>query len=443
MALTGLDIYKLLPKTNCKDCGFPTCLAFAMKLAAKQASLDQCPHVSEEAQRELGSASRPPINLVEIGTGEKKIALGNETVLFRHEETFYHETALAILVREDEEELEEKITRINKLEFERVGQEIGVNLLALKDTSGDPERYSLFVEKCAQATGLGLILISDSFSGLEAALEKVGERRPLIYSAHSGNLEKMCGLAKKYSSPLVIRGEGLEETARVAEKAGELGIEDLLLDTSPDNFLTEVTNQIIIRRQALNKQFRPFGYPTIAFTSKGADKMTQALETAVLIAKYAGIIVTELLEPEYILPLLTTRQNIYTDPQKPIQVEPKLYEVGSPDRSSPLIITTNFSLTYFTVEGEIEASRIPAYLLIVDTEGTSVLTAWAADKFNAESISEAMIKAGVEEMLDHKKVILPGYVAVLSGKLEDESGWEVLVGPKEASGIPKFLKTLQ
>ena len=442
MALTGLDIYKLLPRTNCGDCGSPTCLAFAMKLAAKQVSLDGCPHVSDEAKAELGSASQPPIRLVTIGTGDAKIKVGNETVLFRHEETFYHETGLAIRLRENDPEAEKRLEAINNLQFVRVGEDIFVNLLVLEEESGDPEKFGVFAEDYGSRTHLAPILISRSPACLKAALEKLGERKPLIHAADNNNFDEVAGLAQQYSCPLVVRGNGVEETAELSRRAKEMGLEDIILDTSPANLRESLAGQVTIRRQALKKQFRPLGYSTIAFTDPGTDRMTQALEASVLIAKYAGIVVTDLLEPEYILPLLTTRQNIYTDPQKPIQVEPKLYEVGSPDRSSPLIVTTNFSLTYFTVEGEIEASRIPAYLLIVDTEGTSVLTAWAADKFNAETIAKAMIDYGVEEKLDHRKIILPGYVAVLSGKLEDESGWEVLVGPKEASGIPKFLKTV-
>jgi acetyl-CoA decarbonylase/synthase, CODH/ACS complex subunit gamma len=442
MALTGLDIYKLLPKTNCGDCGSPTCLAFAMKLAAKQISLDGCPHVSDEAKAEMGSASQPPIRLVTIGSGDAAMELGNETVLFRHEETFYHGTGLAVRLRENDPEAEKRLESINKLHFTRVGEDIFVNFLALIEESGDPDKYGLFAGHCGSRTHLAPILVSRNPVCLKAALEKIGEKKPLIHAAVQENIDEVAGMAKEYSCPLAVRGTTLEETAGLAERAKEIGVEDIILDTTPKSLREGLADQVIIRRQALNKQFRPLGYPTIAFTDPAADKMTQALEAAVLIAKYAGIVVTDLVEAEYIMPLLTTRQNIYTDPQKPIQVEPKLYEVGSPDRSSPLIVTTNFSLTYFTVEGEVEASRIPAYLLIVDTEGTSVLTAWAADKFNAETIAKAMNDCGVEDKLDHKKVILPGYVAVLSGKLEDESGWEVLVGPKEASGIPKFLKTV-
>ena len=440
MALTGLDIYKQLPKTNCGECGSPTCLAFAMKIAAKQASLDECPYVTDEAKDALGSASQPPIKLVTIGSGENKIELGNETVLFRHEETFYHETAIAIRIKESDSEAEKRAEAANQLKFIRVGMEINVNMLALEEELGKPESYAAFVEKAAGKSDLNLILISKNTECLKAALEKVKEKKPLIYAADKDNFQQIAPLAKESGCPLAVKAEGLEEVADLAAKIKELGVEELVLDPMPSDLHAAVNDEVLIRRQALKKHFRPLGFPTIAFTS-GKNDFSDALEASLLITKYVSIIVTDLIKPEYILPILTTRQNIYTDPQKPIQMEAKLYSVGEPDKSSPVMVTTNFSLTYFTVEGEVEASRVPAYIAVVDTEGTSVLTAWAADKFNAKIITKALEDFKTAEMVDHKNLIIPGYVAVLSGKLEDESGWKILVGPREASGIPKYLKS--
>lgn len=440
MALTGLDIYKQLPKTNCGECGTPTCLAFAMKIASKQASLDECPYVTEEAKAALGSASQPPIKLVTIGSGENKIELGNETVLFRHEETFYHETAIAIRIKESDPEAEKRLDAANNLKFIRVGMEITVNMLALEEDSKNPDSYASFVEKIAGKTDLNIVLISFSPDCLKAALEKIKEKKPLLYAATEDNFQETAPLAKEAGCPLVVKAEGLEKLAELTAKITKLGGEDLVLDSTPIDLHAAVTEEVIIRRQALKKHFRPLGYPTIAFTT-GKNDFTDALEASVSIPKYVSILATNLIKPEYILPILTTRQNIYTDPQKPIQMEPKLYTVGEPDRSSPVMVTTNFSLTYFTVEGEVEASRVPSYIIVVDTEGTSVLTAWAADKFNPEIIAKAMNDYKVSENVDHKNLIIPGYVAVLSGKLEDESGWKILVGPREASGIPKYLKS--
>jgi acetyl-CoA decarbonylase/synthase, CODH/ACS complex subunit gamma len=441
MALTGLDIYKLLPKTNCGECGSPTCLAFAMKLASKQASLDSCPYASEEAKAALGAAARPPIRLVTIGEGENRVEIGNETVLFRHQETFYHQSGIAVRVREGDPEREKRLAKIKKLRFTRVGEEIAVDLIALEEESGDPEKYARFVEEGREAAGLPAVLISPSLPCLRAVLEKIGKSRPLLCPKAPEKIEEFAALAGEFSCPLVVGGESVEETASRAEKAVAAGAEDLVLLAGSGKLPEKLSDLTVIRRQALRKQFRLLGYPTIAFADSSADPFSQSLEATVLIAKYAGVVVTDLSRLEYLLPLLTARQNIYTDPQKPIQVEPKLYPIGTPDRNSPLLVTTNFSLTYFTVEGEIEASRIGAYLLVVDTEGTSVLTAWAADKFNAATITRALENSGATGLLDHKHLVLPGYVAVLSGKVEDESGWTVEVGPREASGIPKFLKT--
>jgi len=440
MALTGLEIYKLLPRTNCGDCGSPTCLAFAMKLSAKQANLDSCPYVSEAGKAALGAASRPPIRLTAIGTGDKLVELGNETVLFRHEDTFVHETALALLVREDDPKHAERLSAIARLRFERVGNPLRLNLVALRETSGKPDSFAAFAAQAAETTGRALMLWSDSPDCLRAALERVGGEKPLLYPAGENNLSALVELSKRYGSPLGLRAQGPEKLAALAEKAAAAGAEDIILDPASADLAQAVRDQTIIRRRAIRDHFRPLGYPTLAF-AVGPDPFAAALDASVLASKYASLLVADFSAPEFLFPLLTARQNIYTNPQKPIQVEPKLYRIGEAGQASPVLVTTNFSLTYFTVTAEMEASKVPAYLLCVDTEGTSVLTAWAADKFNAEKIAKAIETAGLTGLVGHKTLVLPGYVAVLSGKVEDESGWKVLVGPKEASGIPKFLKT--
>jgi len=441
MALTGLDIYKLLPKTNCGDCGVPTCLAFAMKLAQKQASLDQCPHVTEEAKASLEGASAPPIKLVTIGVGETKIELGNETVLFRHDETFYHPTAIAITLDASApaEEQAKRIEQINGLSFERVGQTIAVNMIAVR-SGGDAAAFAAAAKAAAEKSPLSLLLMTEDPAEMEAALEAVADRKPLLCCATADNVDALAALAKEKGCPLVIKADGLEALADLSEKATAAGAGELILDSGARDIAQGVADQTAIRRAALTKKFRPFGFPSIAFPSSD-DPMTEALEATTYIAKYAGVLVLDAADPSALLPILTTRQNIYTDPQKPIQLEAGIYEVGSPDDASPVMVTTNFSLTYFTVEGDVDASKVPAWMVVVDTEGTSVLTAWAAEKFTAESIAEAMKKFEIESKVKHRKVILPGHVAVLSGKLEEASGWSVLVGPRESSGIPTYLRT--
>ena len=440
MPLTGLDIYKLLPKKNCGECGVPTCLAFAMKLSKKQVSLEECPYASEDAKEALASASAPPIRLVTIGTGDNELQIGNETVLFRHEETFHHPCGIAVSITDelDGEELDEKIEKINELWFERVGQMIGVELIAIEEKSNDAQKYADVVKKVVEKSKQTPILMSFEPSIIEAALGISNSKKPLIYAANIENYEDMAKLAKKYKVPLAVYGKGLDEVADLTPKIKKLGVEDLIVDTGARKMF-EVTNDLIqVRRQALNNNFRPLGYPSIAFVTNNGQKSIS--EAGTYIAKYAGIVVIDGGEPWQILPLLTLRQNIYTDPRIPLQVEAKLNPVGEVTADSPVLMTTNFSLTYFTILGEVESSKIPAYILTIDTEGQSVLTAYASEKLNAEDTAKKIQEVGLKDIVNHNEIIIPGYLAVMSGALEAESGWKVVVGPREATGISAFLK---
>jgi len=440
MALTGLEIYKQLPKTNCKDCGFPTCLAFAMKMAAGQVSLDKCPHVSEEAVAALESASRPPIQLVEIGTGANEVKIGNETQLYRHEERFHRPAAVAVRISDtlDETAISQRAEAVGKLVFERVGTQIKVNLVAVDNESGNAELFEKAARLAVEHSGLGCLLISATAQNLQRAAATLSDQRPLLYISDPAEAEAAAAVAKDNNCPLAVRADGLEELAELTAKISSNGVEQIVLDPGTRGLKSTLEALTRIRRISL-KNFRPLGYPTIAFTTD-SDPTMQAIEASTYIAKYAGVVVTDAVEPWQILPVLTTRQDIYIDPQKPVAVEPKLYEVGEVGPESPVLVTTNFSLSYYSVEGEVEASRVPAYVISVDTEGTSVLTAWASDKFSAETITKAMKDAAIEDKVSHRKAIIPGFVAVLSAGVEDESGWSVLIGPKEASGIPNYLK---
>lgn len=440
MALTGLEIYKQLPKTNCKDCGFPTCLAFAMKMAAGQASLEKCPHVTDEAKAALESASRPPIQLVAIGSGDQEIKIGNETQLYRHEEKFHRPTAVAVRISDTlaEDALAEKAEQVGKFTFERVGTQIRVNLVAVDNESGDAAQFEKAAALAAEKSGLACVLMSAKAANLEKAAGALSGQRPLLYISDPAEADAAAAVAKDNGCPLAVRADGLEALAELTAKINDAGVEEIVLDPGARGLKGTLEAITGIRRLSL-KSFRPLGYPTIAFTTE-TDPNAQVLEASTYVAKYAGVVVTDADQAWQILPLLTTRQDIYIDPQKPVAVEPKLYEVGEVGAESPLLVTTNFSLSYYSVEGEVEASRVPAYVLAVDTEGTSVLTAWASDKFNADTINSAMKKAGIEEKVGHRKVVIPGFVAVLSAGVEDESGWSVLIGPKEASGLPAYLK---
>jgi acetyl-CoA decarbonylase/synthase complex subunit gamma len=441
MGLSGLEIYKLLPKTNCKACGFPTCLAFAMQLAAKKISLDKCPYVSEEAKKALESASQPPIKLVTIGTGEKKLEAGNETVMFRHEQTFYHPTGIGILIEDSlsNQEIKEKIKKINALSFERVGQKIAVDLVAVKQTHSK-EKFIETVKEVSALADLGLVLISQDKEALSGALKIVAQKKPLLCAAQNNNLSDLANLAKTFQVPLVVEGKNLEELSELSKTATQTGCSDIVLDSGVKPLNEKLWDLTQIRRLALKKLFRPLGFPTISFIDE-TDSYQAALETISLIAKYSSIVILKQCEAWEILPVLTARQNIFTDPQKPLQVEAKIYEIGNVSENSPVLVTTNFSLSYYSVEPEVEASRIPARIIAVNTDGMSVLTAWAADKFTAETIAKALSDTEIKAKIKHQEVVIPGYVAVLSGALEETCGMKVLVGPREAAGISAFLKS--
>lgn len=441
MGLTGLDIYKQLPKKNCGECGPPTCLAFAMALASGKAALESCPYVSDAAKENLGAASAPPIRLVKIGTPPNEVAIGDETVIFRHDKTFFHETGVAILVGSDlnDAALDAKIAKINDLKYERVGLKYTVNLVAIRQAGGSGDDYAAFVKKVADRTPLALILMTDCPDCMGKAAEAVAARKPLIDGATADNFDAMLAVAKKHNLPLTIRGKDLDDTAALAEKASAAGVKDLVLDAGQRETAKVLECLTQCRRLAIKKKFRPLGFPTIAVTSE-ENPLAEIVQASVYVAKYASIVVIKTDVKEQVLPLLTLRQNIYTDPQKPIQVEAKLNSVGAVTPDSPVYVTTNFSLTYYTVEGEVSASKIPSYILAVGTDGTSVLTAWAAGKFTSESIASAVKSSGMEEKVNHRNIIIPGYVAVLSGKLGELTGWKVVVGPREAAGIPSFAK---
>ena len=441
MALTGLQIYKHLPKENCKECGLPTCLAFAMKVAAGQAGLDACPRLSEEAQAQLSEASAPPQRLVHLGAGPHAMEIGQETVLFRHEEKFHHPTAIALRLEDTlgEQELRDRCAAFGKLQFTRVGTTIQPDMIALYNSSGDVGTFMSAAEAIHNELGVPMVLISDQVNTLsDAAKGPLSGSRPLLYYTGEGDDDKLAEAAKAAAAPLCVGGDIDKVASRVEALSGN-GVSEIVITPGADGPADTLEFLTKSRRACLKKNFRALGCPVL-LTAEGEDPQQTSLVACMYVCKYAGVLVTDLWAPALLLPVLTTRQNIYTDPQKPVQVEPKIYEVGEPDDKSPLLVTTNFSLSYYSVESEVEGSRVPSRILAVDTEGTSVLTAWAADKFNAETIAKAIDASGIKEKLSHKKVVIPGHVAVLAAGLADESGWEVLVGPKEASGIVPYLR---
>jgi acetyl-CoA decarbonylase/synthase complex subunit gamma len=445
MALTGIDIFKLLPKTNCKECGDPTCLAFAMKLAAGKAELSACPYVSEEAKAKLSEASAPPITPVTIGVGERALKVGGETVMFRHEKRFENPPGFAILVSDgmDDAEVDRRLANFKQLEYERIGLTLRPDLIAVKSDSGDKAKFAALAGKVKQGSDGGIILMSDNPDVMAAGLAACADGKPLLYAATEENWEKMAELAKANSCPLAVKAADLEKLAGLTEKLTGAGVKQMVIDSGSRSLRQAFEDQVVIRSSALAKKFRPLGFPTIVFPAEMTDDpMKEAVIASIFVAKYGAIIVLSDFYGESLFPLLVERLNVYTDPQRPLATKEGIYEIGNPDENSPVLITSNFSLTYFIVSGEIESSRVPSYLLVKDTEGLSVMTAWAAGKFVSDVIAPFVKKCGIVDKVKHRKLIIPGYAAAESGGLEEELGdWEVQVGPREGSNIPAYLKS--
>lgn len=443
MALKGAEIMKKLPKTNCKECGCATCFAFAMKLATGGVKLDDCPYLDPEVKAELKGAMAPPIKLVTIGTGQNAVVIGEEEVMFRHEKTFFHEPGIAVLIsdRESESSIDEKIARVKNLRFERVGNVLKINLLALSNDSGDGGRFETLVKKAYETTDFPFILISEDTDILFSAAAMCADRRPLVYPITSENVSASIPKLKELGLPAGVKGDSLDEVISVTTQLKDAGVEESVIDPGSKNMLDGIRDQTLIRRAALKKGFRPLGYPTMAFPcNMYQDKYEEVLATSALMTKYAGIVVTSLTEKDFIFPLLVHRFNIYSDPRRPMTVEEKVYEVSQPDENSPILISTNYALDFFIVSGAIEEANIPAFLCIKDTGGIGVLAAWTSGKFTGEAIAEFLKKYDVENKVKHRKLIIPGVAKKLKDELEEElPSWEILLGPSEASDIPKFL----
>ncbi|MCJ2533360.1 MAG: acetyl-CoA decarbonylase/synthase complex subunit gamma, partial [Candidatus Thermoplasmatota archaeon] len=430
-----------LPKTNCGECKLPTCLAFAMQLANQKVSLDACPHVSPEAKSALEESGSPPIRSVSFGSGELAAEIGDETQLFRHDKTFYHPTVLGLIADDAEglEGMKAKIDAARAAEFERVGQILRVNSVALRHSTGNPDEFVEAV-KAAAAKDMPIVIMCEDASVAVKAVESCADKKPLLYRATPANLDQMVELAKGKSLPLVIGGaSSLDELSQMADKAKKAGLEDIVLEPAVGSSAEALENLTAIRRAAVKDRFRPFGYPTVmVLGSSEADRTKAALG----VMKYSSVVLMEELPREFLYPFLALRQNIFTDPQVPIQVKAGLYAVGEPNEKSPVLFTTNFSLTYFTVRADIEKSKLPAWLLVVDTEGQSVMTAFAAGKLTPESVAKVIEDEKLKEKNVRGEIIIPGMVSRMSGKLNELTGLKVTVGPRESSGLPKMMKSL-
>jgi len=444
MALTGIQIFKLLPKTNCKECGVPTCLAFAMNLASGKAELDSCPYVSDEARAQLSEASAPPIRPFTIGKGVRKAGTGGETVQYRHEKTFYSPTLLAAQVGSDiaAADLEAKLKAWNAYQFERVGFNLRPELVAVKDVGGDAAAFAAVAKQIAETSEFNVILITEDAAVMKAGVEACGFKRPLMYAATEANADDFGAIAQENDLPLAIKADSVDGLTALSEKLTGMGLKDLVLDPGSRDPKQSNQDMIGIRRAALKDGNRAVGFPTIAFPCEMASNIdVETMLAAMYIAKYGSIVVLSDFAGENIFPLLLERLNIFTDPQRPMTVTEGIYPINNPDENSRVLVTTNFALTYFIVSGEIEASKVPTWLLIKDSEGLSVLTAWAAGKFAGDDVGMFVKKSGITDKIKHQEIVIPGYAAAIVGDVEEElPGWTITVGPREAAHIPGFLK---
>ena len=445
MPVSGSGIVKMLPgRRPCKECGFPTCFAFAMKLASGGTTVDKCPYLSEETKAKLLDLLAPPIKLVTIGSGENKLEIGNEEVIYRHEKTYYHPPGIGLLIsdKESKDKIDEKIRKIKELQFPWIGLTLKASLLAPYFESGNKDKFLALVKKVCQSTDVPMVLISEDMDALFSARDICADRNPLLYPITKENIEEAIPKIKEKPSPIGVRGDNLESLVPLTIKLKDNGIEDIVLDPGSKNLMEAIRDETFIRRAAIKQGFRPLGYPTIAFPCFIAkDGLKEAMTGSALINKFASIIVFSDFDQYSLLPILIQRLNIYTDPRFPMGVNEKYYEVLNPDEYSPVLITSNWALTYFLVSSAVEATKIPAYVCVKDADGLGVLTAWAAGKFDGESVGAFIKRCGIADRVKHKKLIIPGKVARIKGALEDALNleWEIIVGPKEATGLGKFL----
>jgi len=458
--LSPIDVYMLLPKTNCKKCGLENCMAFATKLVNREIVLELCKPLLEEKQYEknyqkLWEMLKPPVKEITIGVGDKAVEIGGKLVMYRHELTYHNPTPIAIDVS-DEMPDEELLLRVKKTEdfsYIYIGKELKLNMVAVRSTSNDPEKFKATVKKVVENTKLPLILCSFHPEVLEAGLMAAPKARPLIYAATKDNWKDVAELALMYECPLaVFAPNDLKLLRSLTKTLVAYGVKDLVLDpgTFPNEGISDtISNFTMLRRTACRKGDDLLGFPLVGTPMTAwmehsdipeINMWNEAYLASILITRYADILIMHSIEGWVLLPTTVLRQNIYTDPRKPVAVEPGVKTFGNPNENSPVLMTTNFALTFYTVASDIESAGVECYLVVVDTEGLAVDSSVAGRKLTSDKIAETLKETKIEEKVKHKKLIIPGKAARLSGEIQELSGWEVLVGPRDSSEIPKFLQ---
>ncbi|MFH0859639.1 MAG: acetyl-CoA decarbonylase/synthase complex subunit gamma [Candidatus Altiarchaeota archaeon] len=446
---TAMELYKLLPKTNCKDCGENTCMSFAIKLIDRGRKLGECPYIVKENLGKLMDMVTPPVKEVRFGHPEG-MTLGGEEVMYRHELKFFNPCRIAVDVSDTmpDAEIDGRINFVKNFVLERIGEKLRLDAIAVRCASKNPEKYAKTVERVAKSFNGPMVLCSFDPKALEAGLKKLDGRRPLIYAANEKNWEKVNALSERYNAPMAVYSNDFDMLGSIASN---LGHDNVVLDPGTMPVGSGLKNTIegftMLRKSAV-KNVRELGYPlmgvpAIAWTGTKDRIMAAYYETVLacaLLSRFASLIVVHSIEPWSLIHMLTLRQNIYTDPRTEPEVDAKLYEIGKPGENSPVFVTTNFSLTYFTVAGDLQKSSIDSYLLVVGTKGFAVDTAIATGDLSGSKIREAIENSKLADKVKHRKLILPMFASQIRGTIEDETGWEVLIGPRDSSEIGKFVK---
>lgn len=440
MAVKGLDIFKLSPKKNCKECGSPTCMAFCMKVAQGAVPITKCPYMSEEAVALLSEATAPPMKTIEVGTHK----LGGETVMMRHEKTLVNRNLFAATLATDMDDaaIDARIEGIKKVDYERIGEREMVECVFVHD-AGDSAK---FVELCKKAAALPdrtVIIDTKNVDTAKAAVEAIKDNKPILNGANKDNFAAMSEIAKAAGLVLGVSGKDLSELHDTVAELEKAGNKNLILDVTAPTIKETFANAVLVRRTAIKDGDRTFGYPSIVNLGVLCDH-NEHLETALasmFVVKYGSIIVMDKIGYAEALPLYGLRQNIFTDPQKPMKVAPGIYPINGAGPDDPCALTVDFALTYFLVSGELERSKVPVNLLITDASGMSVLTAWAAGKFSSTSVKKFFDEFDIASKINSRTLIIPGKVAVMKGEIQDKlPEWNVVVGTREAVELVKFLR---
>jgi len=459
--ISPIDVYKLLPKTNCGECHEANCMTFATRVVNGELTIEDCPPLLIDTKyqadhEKLVDLMMPPVRAVTIGAVGKTVKVGGKYVLYRHEFTYHNPTPIAIDVADymGTDEIAARIKLVNSFTFNYIGRNLNLDAIAIRATSNDPAAFSAFVKDVARKTDMPLILCAYDPAVMAAGLAHVGGRRPLLYAATRENWKEMANIACQYHCPLVVSApHDIPGLRSLVKTLTEYGVSDLVLDpgTSVDPDLSRTVHEFSqIRRSVFQQEDELLGYPLLGTPisawlspeiSPEVIQWKEAYTASLLLSRYADLLIMHSVEGWALLPQLIWRFNIYTDPRKPVSVEAGVKTFGTPGRKSPVLITSNYALTYFMVENDIKSANIDCYLIVADTGGNSVESAVAGRYLTAETISGALKDYNVNNLVEHRYLVIPGLAARLSGDIEEASGWRVLVGPKDSSGVPEFLKT--